>query len=393
MVNEINVEKLRESFPIVKKAVYMNHGAISPCTRYVRDAVYRHVDNWTNMDPEFMSLVPYGGEGPGQGFTSEVKEAFARLVGCKATEVALVPNTNIGLNTVVHALRIPSGKNVVMADAAIEHPTYLPAFLQERGVEMRFVERRNGKINPEDVEKKCDKNTSLVFMCHAEYSQGARNDVRTMAEIAHKHGGYLLVDAFQTVGALNIDLRRLGVDFLSTGTYKWMLGIKGTGFLYVRENLLKELRPALFGWANGPYYDSYTKAGTGWIRGLHDSASRFEVGSLSIIGFVAAKAAIDFLLQVGMDKVESRLMTVTGYLIEKLRALGIQFHSPLDPESRSGNVTFGFKNASEVVQKVRKKGYWISGGFHYLDGIRVSPHFYNTEDEVDKLVNELKSHM
>ena len=93
-MNEVNIEKLRENFPIVKRAVYMNHGAISPCTRYVRDAIHKHVENWTNMDPEFMSLVPFGGEGPGQGYTSDVKEAFARLIRCKPGEIALVPNTN-----------------------------------------------------------------------------------------------------------------------------------------------------------------------------------------------------------------------------------------------------------------------------------------------------------
>jgi cysteine desulfurase/selenocysteine lyase len=212
-----------------------------------------------------------------------------------------------------------------------------------------------------------------------------------MAEIAHKHGGYLLVDGFQTVGALNVDVEKLDIDFMSTGTYKWMLAIKGTGFLYIKEDLIPKLRPALFGWANGPYYDSYRKAGEGWIQGLHASASRFETGSSSIIGFVAAKAAIDFLLNIGMGNVEKRLMTITGYLIDKLQKLGIEIHSPLQPDLRSGNVTFKFRNASEVAQKIRKNGYWIAGGFHYLDGIRASPHFYNTETEVDRLIAELKT--
>jgi selenocysteine lyase/cysteine desulfurase len=103
-------------------------------------------------------------------------------------------------------------------------------------------------------------------LCHAEYSSGARNDVKAIAEIAHRHGAYLLVDAFQSVGALDVDVKDLNVDFLSTGTYKWMLAIKGTGFLYIKEDLIPELRPALFGWANGPYFDSYKNAGEGWIK-------------------------------------------------------------------------------------------------------------------------------
>ena len=392
-MNDSELSGLRKNFPITEKAVYMNHGAISPCPSYVREAILKHLEDWSNMNPDFMSLVPYGGEGPGQGETSAVKQAFANLVKAKPNEIALVPNTNIGLNTIVHALRISRGKNIIMPEAAIEHPTYLPNLLEENGIETRYVERKNGRFLPDDVEKKVDKNTALIFMCHAEYGLGTRNDVKAMAEIAHRHGVRILIDAFQSVGALKVDVKALDVDFLSTGTYKWMLGIKGTGFLYVKDALIPELKPALFGWANGPYHDSYKKANKSWITGVHESASRFETGSSSIIGFVAAKAAIDFLLQIGMERIEKRLMDVTGYLIGKLQSLGVEIYSPLEPSARSGNVTFKFKNAPEVVQKIRKKGFWVSGGFHYLDGIRASPHFYNTEDEVDRLLKELKAYI
>ena len=389
-MNEINLERIRASYPITKKAVYMNHAAISPCPQYVKEAIYKHVENWETMNPEFMSLVPYGGEGAGQGETSAVKQSFAKLLNAKPQEIALVPNTNIGLNTVIHALDIPPGKNVVMADAAIEHPTLLPRVLANKGIKTEFVARKNGQIKPEDVQSKINKNTKLVFLGHVEYSQGTRNDIKTIGEIAHRHGAYVLVNAFQSVGAMQVDTKKLDVDFLSTGTYKWILGIKGTGFLYIKEELITKFEPGLFGWANGPYYDSWTKSGRGWIRDLHNSASRYETGSSCILGFEAARAAIDFLLNVGMDTVEKRILMLTDHLIDRLKELGIEIHSPLDSSSRSGIVTFGYPNATEVVKKLRAKGFWIAGGFHYLDGIRVSPHYYNTEEEIDNFVRELR---
>ncbi len=392
-MNEIDIEKIRKNYPIVNKVIYMNHAAISPCPLYVKTAILTHIENWEAMSPDFMSLVPYGGEGPGQGYTLAVKESFSKLIHSTPENIALVPNTNIGLNTIVHSLNISTGKNVVLADPVLEHPTLLPRILSNIGVEARFVRQKNGKLSVDDVETQVDENTQLVFLCHVEYSQGARNDIKTIANIVHDHGGYILVDAFQSVGARDVDVNALNIDFLSSGTYKWLIGIKGTGFLYIRNDLIYQLEPSLFGWANGPYYDSYLKATHGWISGLHSSASRFETGSSCILGFEASRAAIDFLLNIGIDKIEKRLQILTDYLIEKLNDLGIKFISPLDSESRSSILTFHFKDAPEVVSKMRSKGFWISGGFHYLDGIRISPHYYNTKEEVDQLVNELKKHL
>ncbi len=369
----------------------MNHAAVSPCPNYVRNAILKHLEDWSNMTPAFVSLTPFGGEGPGQGNTSGVKESFATLVHCDPREIALVPNTHLGLSTAVLALAIKKGKNVILGDPVVEHPNYLAQYLEGQGIEVRFVKRRDQRIQTEDVERLIDDNTALVFLSYVEYSQGAKNDIRAISELAHRHGAFTLVDAFQAIGALDVDLKELDVDLMATGTYKWIMGIKGTGFLYVRNSLIPEMKPVIFGWANGPYYDSYTKAENGWLNGLHLSASRLEAGSMSIIGFTAAKAAIDYLLAIGMARVEKGVLEIRDYLVARLSDANFNFNTPLKGDSsRSGIVNVKAKNAAEVVQKLRKKGIWISGGFQYLDGVRISPHFYNQPEEVDKLVDELK---
>jgi selenocysteine lyase/cysteine desulfurase len=372
----------------------MNHAAVSPCTRYVKEAILRHLESWTHFDEEFLSLVPFGGEGPGQGGTTSVKRVFAKFIRSKENEIAITPNTNYGINAVINSMKYPHGCNIVIADPRLEHPTAIPNMLREKKqVEIRFVyaEGLDQEIPLKRFEKAIDDKTILLFVNHVEYPNGLRNDIKALAEIAHEHGAYILVDAFQSAGMIDIDVKKLDVDFLSTGTYKWMMGIKGTGYLYAREDLIEKLEPTMVGWASGPWHLTYKEATNGWISGYHKSATRFEIGSGSIIGFIAAEAAIEFLMKVGMKNIEERVMRLTDYLIQRLQGLNLKLQTPLKPRHRSAIVNFKFKNPNEVTKKLRVRNIVVSGGVeHYLEGIRVSPHFYNTEDEVDRFILEIK---
>ena len=391
----IDVERARRDVPLLEKRIYLNHAAISPCIRPVREAIEKHLEDWTWMNEEFMRRVPFGGEGWEQGETRDVKASFAKLIGAKVEQIALTHSTFVGLSAVVNALEYPRGCNVVVMDPRLEHPSYLPNWLRERGIEVRYVyasENGLGKIPLSEVEKKVDDKTVFVFASYIEYPNGLRNDVKGMAEIAHDHGAKIVVDAFQAVGHIDVNVRELDVDFLATGTYKYLMGPKGTGFLYVKD--YDDLKPVLFGWACGPWYREFDKAKEGYVMGLHNSAARFEVGSYSIIGFIGAKAAIDYFLKLGMKNVEERLMYLGDYLIERLQEIGLKINSPLDPECRSGSVNFRVKGDPwEVAQKLRAARLWVTGGDHYAHGIRVSPHFYNTEEDIDRFIKELKKYV
>ena len=213
-----------------------------------------------------------------------------------------------------------------------------------------------------------------------------------MAEIAHEHGAKMIVDAFQAVGHIDVNVRDLDVDFLSTGTYKYLMGLKGTGFLYVKD--YDEFKPCWFGWASGPWYKEFHQAREGYVRSLHSSAARFEIGSYSIIGFIGAKAAIEYFLKLGMKNVERRLLYLGDYLIDRLTEMNLKINSPLDPECRSGSINFRVKGDPwETAQRLRAAGLWVTGGDHYAHGIRVSPHFYNTEEDIDKFMHELKKYV
>lgn len=393
--NLIDIEKARKDVPLLKKMVYLNHAGVSPCIKPVREAIEKHLKDWTWMNKDFMKRVPFGGEGWEQGGSRDIKSAFAKLIGAKINQIALTHSTFVGLSAIVMALNYPRGCNVVMLDPRLEHPSYLPNWLRERGIEVRYVyASKNGmdRIPLNEIEKKVDDKTVFVFASYIEYSNGLRNDIKGISEIAHEHGAKVIVDAFQAVGHIDVNVRILDVDFLATGTYKYLMGPKGTGFLYIKD--YNDLKPAWFGWACGPWHRKFDKAKEGYVKWLHKSAARFEIGSHSIIGFIGAKAAIEYFLKLGMENVERRLIYLGDYIIEKLQEMNLKVNSPLDLDCRSGSINFKVKGDPwKICQKLRAAGVWVTGGSHYANGIRVSPHFYNTEEDIDKFMRKLKKYV
>jgi len=362
-------------FPIVQNRVFLNHAAQSPLPRPVADAVRKYVEDYANFGFSSLEEKNYG------------KALFARLIGAKKEEIALVENTSLGLNIAANVLRYPPGSKVVTTD--LEYPSVVYPWLRKSlGAKVHYVKNVDGKILLEDLEKAVDDKTVAVVVSHVEYVNGFRNDLRALSQIAHEHGAYLIVDAIQSAGAIKIDVKRDDVDFLATACYKWLLSPSGAGYLYVKEELIENFEPPFVGWASVKqeifetldFWDI-------WSLRLSETASRFEVGSPSTISFVGATAAIKMLLDVGIDKIEERILKLTSHLIEGVKNLGLKLQTPEEKQHRSGIVNFQIAYPKEVVRNLRSRGIVVSARAY---GIRVSPHFYNTETEIETLVDTLR---
>ena len=370
-----DMESVREQFPVTKNKVFLNHAAESPLPKPVADAVHKYVEEFSNFGESSIELEDRG------------KSLFAKLINAKPEELAIVENTSMGLNIAANLLRYPPGSKIVTTD--MEYPSVVYPWLRKSlPVKVHYVKNVNGKILLEDMEKAVDDNTVAVVISHVEYFNGFRNDLGAISEIAHEHGAYVIVDAIQSAGAVKIDVKKDDVDFLTCACYKWLLGPPGAGYLYVKRELVEKFEPPLVGWLSvKPEVFETIDFWDIWSLKLSETASRFEVGTPSFISIAGIIQALKMFLDFGMENIERRILKLTDYLIETVKDLGLKLQTPEEKQYRSGIVNFKISNPKELAEKLNGKNIVVSARSH---GIRVSPHFYNVEEEIDTLMEEVK---
>ncbi|MDH5788113.1 MAG: aminotransferase class V-fold PLP-dependent enzyme, partial [Candidatus Bathyarchaeota archaeon] len=304
-----DIEKIREQFPITKSKVFLNHAAMSPLPKPVAETVRKCVDEFSNLGT---TSIEWNNGG---------KPFFAKLVRAEPQEIALVENTSTGLNIAANVLCYPPGSKIVTTD--LEYPSVVYPWLRKSlGVKVHYVKNIDGKILLKDIEKAVDDKTVAVAVSHVEYVNGFRHNLQALSEIAHEHGAYLIVDAIQSAGAMQIDVKRDNVDFLTTACYKWLLSPPGAGYLYVKKELIEEFEPPFVGWASVKqeifetidFWDI-------WSLRLSETASRFEVGSPSFISLIGTTEALKIFLDIGIENVERKILKLTDYLIKTIKNL------------------------------------------------------------------------
>ena len=370
-----DILKIREQFPVTESKVFLNHAAQSPLPKPVAEAIHRYTDDFSKFGTSLIECDRWG------------KPCFARLIGARPEEIALIENTSVGLNIAANVLQYPQGSKIVTTD--LEYPSVVYPWLRKNlGARVHYVKSVDGKVSLDEMEKAVDDKTVAVAISHVEYVNGFRQNLRVLSEIAHEHGAYLIVDAIQSVGTMPINVKTDDVDFLMAACYKWMLSPQGAAYLYVKDDLIEKFEPPYVGWASVKqevfktidFWDI-------WNLKLSKTASRFEVGSPSTISLVGATEAMKMLLDCGTENIKRRIMKLTDRLIDAVKDLGLELQTPEEKQCRSGIVNFKIGKADKVTDKLNRKGIVVSARAH---GIRVSPHFYNTEEEIDKLTEEIK---
>jgi selenocysteine lyase/cysteine desulfurase len=370
-----DVRKIREQFPVTRSKVFLNHAAQSPLPKPVADAIHKYTDDFCKFGTSLIECDRWG------------KPCFARLIGARPEEIALIENTSVGLNIAANVLQYLPGSKIVTTD--LEYPSVVYPWLRKNlAAKVHYVKSVDGKVSLDEMERAVDDKTVAVAISHVEYVNGFRQNLRVLSEIAHEHGAYLIVDAIQSVGTMPVNVKTDDVDFLMAACYKWLLSPPGAAYLYVRDDLIEKLEPPYVGWASVSqevfktidFWDI-------WSLKLSKTASRFEVGSPSTISFVGAAEAMKMLLDFGTENIKRRIIKLTDRLIDSVKDLGLELQTPEERQYRSGIVNFKIRKADKVTDKLYRKGIVVSA---IANGIRVSPHFYNTEEEIDKLTEEIK---
>lgn len=377
-----DISQLTADFPIQDDWAFFNHAGVAPISPQAAAAMRTYAEQ--------ASTRAYVGSGWYRR-AMEVKKAAADLIGARGPhEIAFMPNTSAGLATIARGLPWQEGDNVVITDVEYPANRYPWEDLKRFGVELRPVRQHpDGRIEADDVNDAINDRTRVVSISHVQYASGHRIALREISDVVHQvpgDRGLLCVDGIQSVGALPVDVQAMGIDFLSADGHKWMLGPEGCGILYCREDLIETVHPPVVGWMNMVDAHDYGN----YRYEFYPDARRFEPGSYNIPGILALGASIDLLLSVGIETVWSRIDALTSQLCDGLSRKGYNVYSPrTDPDERSGIVIWDppeVPNAKRIVGDLEKQGIIIV----VREGrLRASPHFYNTADQIDRLIEAL----
>lgn len=366
----------RDEFPITQRLNYLNNCSLTPMARGVRRALDQYAALWTEQ----------GGRAWYSHWMEELEALradFAAVLGAEPDEIALQPGVSTALVAVASAIDYSKRDTVVVAD--IDFPTDGHVFLARahQGVNVRFVHSPDGVSVPlEAFAAAIDERTALVCTGHVYYASGAIQDVAALAKIAHAKGALLLVDAYQSIGAFPFDVRASGVDFLAGGTLKWLMGGPGIGFLYIRSDLSPRLQPTALGW----WSQSDPFAFDVQHLDLPSTARRFEYGTISVPTAYAARAGLELLREVGIERVRASHRRLSQRLVDGALARRLTVRSPLDAAGRTSIVTIAHPEPRLAVQRLLERRIVVDAR---PGVVRFSPHFFNTEDEIDAAVDAI----
>ncbi len=370
-MQSIDWDLYRAEFPVIRRYIYFNNAAVAPLSTRTRAA----------MDELSQSFTDEGMMCAEHVFAriEEIRGRTAAFIGAEPEEIAFTKNTNQGVLIASQGIRWRTGDNVVLP--AVEFPTnvYPWMALGARGVDLQMVEPVGGRISAEMLAEACNVRTRAVTVSAVQFTTGYRIDLARLGEFCRERGIYLHVDGIQWLGCLRCDLRTLKVDFLSTGGHKWLLSTPGIGIFYVRRELIDEIEVWNPGWnsvVNPRDFLNYDFT-------FRDGAVRFEEATSNMHGIYALGASVDRFEEIGMQRVEERILSLTGILAEGLTERGYTVTSPWRDDERSGIICFRHPEISseELFGGLLERGIVAS---LREDAVRLSPHIYNSEEEIER---------
>jgi kynureninase len=361
----------RDEFPITRDLVYLNNCSLTPLPRSGRERIDRFAHEWT-------VLAGRAWYDHWIGEYEALRSDIAGVLGAAVDEIAIEPNVSAGLVGIASTLDYAKRPKVVVSD--LDFPTDGHAFLAvaDRGARVEFVRSPDRVRMPLELfERAVDERTAAVCTGHVYYTSGWIQDLRALAEICHRSGALLVVDAYQSIGAFPFDVHAAGVDYLVGGTLKWLMGGPGIAFLYAKGDVARRARPSAVGWwgVQDPFaFDvEHLAYGAG--------ARRFEYGTPAVAAIYAARAGIALLESVGVATVRERHMALSQRLVDGALAQGWSLRCPRDAAQRTTIVTLEHPEPQRVVDRLRADGV-ICDSRPGL--VRLSPHYFNTDDEIDR---------
>lgn len=371
-------EQLRALFPITKRAVYLNHAAVSPPPTPTIEAVqFQLQDVAQNGSRNYHKWI---------AVKEQARSLAARMIGARPEQVAFMRNTSDGLSTVANGLRWRPGDNLVSFRG--EFPSNVYPWLRIRdafGVEIRMCQERNGRVDLDELIGLIDAKTRVVAISQVQYASGFRAHLERIAHAARAHDALLVVDVIQAMGVVPTNVQDELIDVAAAAGHKWLLTPEGVGLLYLSDRALERIEPTLVGWISVPNPEDYNNFEQGWNKG----ALAWETGTGPAALLHGLEASLRLLTDTGVNRIAAYLEELTDHLCARVGDLNYQVESSRTAGEKSQIVCIRHKGTLSpmaLYSHLKERGIITAPRGERL---RIAPHLYNTFEEIDQLVEAL----
>jgi kynureninase len=379
----VDYAEYRQQFPVTARRTYLISASLGPLSLRSRALAEEHLELWANLGPEELWFE--------HGFPrlEQCRDRFAELIGAGPEEIAIVPSVSAGLSSIASCLDFRVRSKIVLS--AMDFPTnhYVWRAQERAGAKLDVVPTPDGiRVEASDVVSAIDDQTALVNVNRVLFESSWIVDLEPIVAAARSNGAYVSVDDFHGSGVVPIDVHDAGIDFLLSGALKWLCGGQGLAFLYCRRDLVQRLEPLVVGWfgTTDPFGFDRTSLH------LRPDARRFETGTYSLPQAWTAAGGLDIVLEVGVENIRRRNQELTRGIIERADDSGIELLSPREDHRRGGlvrvRVPGGRERAESVLHQLFARDVVLD---QRGDALRISPHFFNDESDLDRCFAELRS--
>ena len=370
-----NIQMWRKQFPILESGIHLANCSQSPQSLRSRKAIESYLDNWDQMGMNW------------EGWMEAVeasKAEFAKLINAHPSEIAFHSSVSQATYSITSSLDYSGKRNKVVVTEA-EFPTVIHIWTasQRLGFKLEFVPLTKGEIDIAAYEKIIDEKTLITSIPHVYYQNGFKQDIKAICEIAHRQGSLFYVDAYQCLGTEPVDVKAMDIDMLSSGNLKYLLGLPGSAYLYVKKDLIPYMKPMATGWfgQENPF-----------VFDIHNfqyasDARRFDTGTPPIITAYAAKAGMEIINEVGVPNIKVWTDELSRYTLHELERRGLKTISPLDIEKKGPTTAIVVPDPHLVEVNLKKRGIVASARGPI---IRYAPHFFVTKEDIYRALDELE---
>ncbi len=375
-------DAVRKDFPPIQKFnAYLDTAFVGLMPRQIKEAHVVFLEERLEFGPfpKDRSIL-----GIWMNKTETVRAKLAAFLGASPDEIAFTFCTGCGSNIALNGIDWKKGDNAIIDD--LQYPTdfHILNSLKKNGVEIRIARNDKGAVPPEKFEALADKRTRAIVVSHVSYLNGYRHDLKKLADIIHARNGYLIVDSSQAIGGFKVNVKEDNVDFLSGIPYKWLNGPNGVGFLYSRAELIPKFAPDRLGWWSTNDFKSLE---TMESNPLPENARRYEYGTLSFEGIYALDAALDYINNLGIEAIENQNLKLIGMIREELRKMNVEFFTPENNDAPI--LSFQIENEKILGRQMKENGIYITARRWGKAQARISPHFYNNEEDINNCIQAL----